>query len=245
MQLGWSHKRRLVRDGYVLLRGAVPAERVAAALRAINRSLGQEGMARDRLPEMRARTYCPELVAADDIVDLYRATDVRRAAEDLIGRVRDPGQAQIALRFPEAGPPGSPTPHIDGMYTPENGVPAGTLYHFTALAGVFLSDVPAPDAGNFTVWPGSHQHLAAHFRERGVESLLDGLPRIPLGAPKPVLAHAGDAVLANYALAHAAAANVSPHVRYAVFFRLFHQDHESVGTRSLTDPWLEWEGLRE
>src|SRR5437762_3159981 len=141
MQPGWFHRRRLLRDGYVLLRGAVPRERVAAALRAINRSLGEEGMARERLPEMRARTYCPELVAADEMVDLYRATEVRGAAEALIGRVRPPTQAQIALRFPEAGPARPPTPHIDGMYTPENGVPAGTIYHFTALAGVFLSDV--------------------------------------------------------------------------------------------------------
>jgi hypothetical protein len=32
-------------------------------------------------------------------------------------------------------------------------------------------------------------------------------------------------------------------VRYALFWRLFHRAHEGLGTRPLTDPWLEWEGL--
>ena len=46
-----------------------------------------------------------------------------------------------------------------------NGVAAGTIYHFTALAAVFLSDVDEPFAGNFTVWPGSHRALAALLRD--------------------------------------------------------------------------------
>ena len=64
MRLGWLSKRRLRRDGYVHLRGVVPPARIAAALRMINRSLGEEGLPRERLREMRARTFCPELVAA-------------------------------------------------------------------------------------------------------------------------------------------------------------------------------------
>jgi hypothetical protein len=244
MRLGWFQKRRLLRDGYLLIRGAVPPTRVTAALTVINRSLGAHGLPPDRLPELRARTFCPELVGAPEILALYADTTVRAVAEAAIGRVSVPGEGQIALRFPqtEARPP---FPHIDGMYTPENGVPAGTLQHFTALAGVFLSDVALPDAGNFVVWPGSHALMAEHFRQAGTSAILSGFPSLALPEPRPLLARAGDAVLAHYLLAHTAGANLAAHVRYATFFRLQHADHAAAGTRPLTEPWLLWEGLRE
>jgi hypothetical protein len=243
MSLGWFQKRRLLREGYLLLRGAVPAPRIAAALKVINASLGARGLPPDRLSEMRARTFCPELVRAPEILALYAETPVRRLAEATIGQVEAPVEGQIALRFPQ--PQSSPpVPHIDGMYAPENGVPAGTLQHFTALAGVFLSDTPVPEAGNFIVWPGSHELLAAHFRQHGPASILSGLPSLGSVQPRPLLVRAGDAVLAHYALAHTGGPNLGAHVRYAAFFRLQHRDHARAGTRPLTEPWSEWEGLQ-
>jgi hypothetical protein len=224
------------------LRGVVPPERIDAALAVINRSLGDQGMPPDRLPEMRARTYCPELVQAPEILALY--AEARALPEAAIGRVRVPSEGQIALRFPQAqGRP--PTPHIDGMYAPNNGVPAGTLLHFTALLGVFLSDVPGTDGGNFTVWPGSHRLLEGHFRQHGTGTIANGLPPLALPPPRPLTGRAGDVVLAHYALAHAAAANLSPHIRYAVFFRLYHTEHDAADTRPLTQLWSQWEGMRD
>jgi hypothetical protein len=243
MRLGWFQKRRLQREGYLFLPGAVPSARVASALKVINGSLGARGLPPELLGEMRARTFCPELVRAPEILSLYAETAVRRLAEAAIGRVDVPSEGQIALRFPQAQAQ-APVPHIDGMYAPDNGVPAGTLQHFTALAGVFLSDALVPDAGNFVVWPGSHRRLAAHFRAHGVSSVLAGLPALGAVAPRPLLVRAGDAVLAHYALAHTGGPNLGPHVRYAVFFRLQHTDHARAGTRPLTEPWSEWEGLR-
>jgi hypothetical protein len=242
--LGWLGKRRLRRDGYVLARGAVPQERVAAALRIINRSLGEQGLPPDRLREMRARTYCPELIAAPEILDLFSATGARRLVESTVGPVQTPSQGQIALRFPQPEPLPMAVPHIDGIPSADNGVTPGTLYHFTALLGVFLSDVLTPQAGNFTVWPGAHEAMAAHFRAHGPDSVIGGFPRIRLPPPRPLTGHAGDVVLAHYALPHCVSGNAGPNVRYAVFFRIFHQDHASAGTRPLTDPWLEWEGMR-
>jgi hypothetical protein len=236
-------KQQLRRDGYLLFPGLIPRQRVDAALKRINRSLGEVGLAKDKLAEMRARSFCPEIVRAPEILDLYAATELKTAAEELIGPVRRPPEGQIALRFPQHGS-GKPTPHIDGMYTPENGVRAGTLYHFTALAGVFLTDTERTDAGNFTVWPGSHDLLSAHLQEKGVDSLLKGYPKLALPEPRPIVARAGDAILAHYALAHGAGPNLSPHIRYAVFFRLFHTNHQAVGIGCVTDLWAEWEGMR-
>jgi hypothetical protein len=239
-------QRRLLReDGLVLLPGLIPQPLVDAALRAINQSLGTEGLAKEALPGFRARTFTPELRAAAPILDLYRASPLAGVVESVIGqgRVKVPSEGQIALRFPSAEPGHPAVPHIDGISTPDNGVPPGTLYHFTALAGVFLSDVPARDRGNLTVWPGSHRLLADLFRQQGPHVVVDRYPKLPLPPPRPICARAGDALLAHYQLAHGIAPNLGPHIRYAAFFRLFHVEHAALGTRPLLDPWLEWEAL--
>jgi hypothetical protein len=242
-----DQQRALVDEGYLLVPGLVTRERVDAALKAINHSLGEQGIDKDALWTMRAQTFCPELVSAPPILDLYGATGVRALAEAAIGvgRVRAPSTGQIALRFPQdVAAPRDPYPHIDGMPGPLNGVAPQTIFHFTALAGVFLNDVDEPFHGNFTVWPGTHATLARHFAEHGTAGLLTGFPPIELPAPRQLRARAGDVLLAHYQLAHGAAANVGPHVRYAVFFRLFHTTHETSTTATMTDLWREWEGLR-
>jgi hypothetical protein len=247
VNLGDLDLRSLREDGYLLGPGLVARERVDAALKAINHSLGEEGIARDQIWTLRAQTFCPELAAAPEILDLYRATPAVDLAEAAIGagNVVAPATGQIALRFPEKlTEPRVPYPHIDGMPGPLNGVEAGKLYHFTALAAVFLSDVTAPFQGNFTVWPGSHRALEAYFRAHGPGELVRGFPQIAMPPPRQLTVKAGDLLLAHYQLAHNAAPNVGPHVRYAVFFRLAHRAHDPTSTVTLTDLWREWDGVR-
>jgi hypothetical protein len=252
VKLGLDQQRALVDEGYLLVPGLVSRERVAAALQAINHSLGEEGIAKDALWTMRAQTFCPELVSAPPILDLYGGTGLAALAEAAIGAgrprsVRAPSTGQIALRFPQAlaagQAPRDPHPHIDGMPGPLNGVTPNTIFHFTALGAVFLNDVQEPFHGNFTVWPGTHVTLARHFAAHGTDGLLTGFPPIALPRPRQLLVRAGDVLLAHYQLAHGAAPNVGPHVRYAVFFRLFHEAHDAGSTVTMTDPWREWEGL--
>src|SRR5882724_10073043 len=157
-----AQERALVDEGYLLVPGLVSRDRVEAALRAVNHSLGEQGIAQDALWTMRAQTFCPELVSAPPILDLYSGTGLRALAEAAIGagKVRAPTTGQIALRFPQAPGEGAaarePYPHIDGMPGPLNGVAPNAIGHFTALGGVFLNDVELPFRGNFTVWPGTH-----------------------------------------------------------------------------------------
>ena len=252
MALSDDDRRTLDDSGYVLVRGLVAPDRVGAALAAINSSLGRNGLPPDALPRMRAHTFCPELVGDAAILDLYRATPMAALAEAALGsgRVRTPHDAQIALVFPtpDAGRL-EPRPHIDGLPRAQNGVAPGTIYHFTALAAVFLSDAAVPFAGNFTVWPGSHRTLAAHFASNGAASLAqpDALfPPVPLPEPPQQLTvTAGDALLAHYLLAHSVSANLGPHIRYAVFFRLFDDAHDAASTEALADLWRGWHGLAE
>ncbi|HZL19329.1 MAG TPA: phytanoyl-CoA dioxygenase family protein [Polyangia bacterium] len=246
MQLGEADKRALVEDGFLIVRGAVPRDRIDAALRAINLSLGEEGIAKDQIWTLRAQTFCPELVGAPPILDLYTETPLAALAAAGLGpgNVAPPTTGQIALRFPQiVAEPRDPYPHIDGMPGPLNGVEAGTLYTFSALGAVFLSDVPAPFRGNFTVWPGSQRLLEAHFRAHGTDDLLRGFPPLAMPAPRQLIVRAGDVLLAHHALAHGAAANLGPHVRYAVFFRLSHRNHDPGSTTALTDLWRHWDGL--
>lgn len=247
MQLTDAQKQTLYEDGLVRFPGAVPPETVDRARRAINASLGSSGIDPERLVTFRARSYCPELQESEPITDLLNATPLWELAESAIGKgnISPVGAGQIALRFPSTEPAHDPHPHIDGMYTPTNGVPKGTIQNFTALVGVFLSDVPEPYSGNFTAWKGSHHQYESYFREHGPDSLLNGMPPVDLAKGEQITAKAGDAMLVHYQVGHGIAGNASPNIRYAVFFRLWHVDHESVRWECMTDIWREWDGMRD
>ncbi|MEM7033317.1 MAG: phytanoyl-CoA dioxygenase family protein [Chloroflexota bacterium] len=130
------------------------------------------------------------------------------------------------------------------MYSPHNGVPRGEIRNFTMLVGVALSNVTAPFAGNFTVWPGTHHLYEQYFRENGSESLLNGMPKVTIPEPQQLLVQAGDVVLVHYQVAHTAAMNVSPHPRYAIYFRLKHVDHDKHKWEAMTNIWLDWPGMK-
>lgn len=246
MELSNAQKQELYDDGSVLLPGVIPTEYVHAALQAINASLGTVGLPPDQLTKFRAQSYCPELQRSPVILDLLHATPLWSLAESAIGvgKIQPVKGGQIALRFPSLEPPGTPHAHIDGMYTPTNGVAKGTIANFTALVGVLLSDLPTSDAGNLTVWPGTHRLYERYFQERGPEALLEGMPDVPLPTPKQVTGKAGDVVLCHYQLGHGIASNAAPHIRYAIYFRLHHIDHESLHWECMTDIWREWEGMQ-
>ncbi len=250
MQLSNVQKQHFIEHGFVQISGVVPRVMVDAALRAINHSVG-EGMEPAQMTKFRAQTYCPEVTGTPAITGLLNDTPLFSMCESLIGEgtLKRAGGGQIALRFPGLqDPPRKPGGHLDGMYSPTNGVKEGTIGNFTALVGVLLSDLPDENAGNFTVWPGTHPHLhlfEKYFQEHGPESLLNGMPKVELPQPRQITGRAGDAVICHYQLMHGIAPNVSPHIRYATFFRLKHRDHDTHPMEVMTDIWLDWEGLHE
>jgi hypothetical protein len=48
-----------------------------------------------------------------------------------------------------------------------------------------------------------------------------------------------------YAHGYVQVSGVVPQVRYAIFFRLTHVDHAEYRWESMTNAWLEWEGMRD
>lgn len=247
MQLSHRQKQEFYEKGYLKVPGVVPQVMVNAALRAINNSLG-EGFPREELHLIRSQSYCKELTHTPIISDMLNATPALALAESLIGEgtVAPVRGGQIALRFPGMqDPPSKPSPHLDGMYTPYNGVTKGEIQNFTMLVGVLLSDLTDEYAGNFTTWPGTHHLYEQYFREHGPHAILEGMPKVELPEPEQHLGKAGDIVLCHYEVAHAAAPNVSPHIRYAIFFRLNREGHNERVETCLTDIWQEWDGMRE
>lgn len=248
MKLTHEQKQEFYERGVLKLPGIVPQELVLQARRAINAFIGQNGMDPNELSRYSAQSYCPGLGSEPVITDLYNASPLKAIAESLIGAgaIKPVRNGQIALRFPSLNDtPREPGPHIDGMYTPTNGVKKGTVANFTALVGVFLSDLPEPYAGNFTAWPGSHRTYETYFREQGAQALINGLPPVEIGKPEQLIGLAGDAVLCHYQLGHGNAGNISPNTRYALFFRLVHVDHENYHWECMTDIWREWAGMAD
>jgi hypothetical protein len=247
MHLTPEQHRQLRDEGYLHVPKLIPPHLLYRALQAINASIGK-GMNVADMETFASQSFCPELRSDPIITDLFNASPAIAVAEAAIGHgsLQAVTIGQVALRFPSEpcliAPP--PYAHIDGMYTPTNGVPEGTIDNFTALVGILLSDLPHENAGNFTVWPGSHVKHAEYFRRHGPESLAAGMPSIDIGPPRQITGHAGDMILAHYLLGHGVSANVSPHIRYAVFFRLSAIDHEQTRWESMCDPWLEWQSMR-
>lgn len=219
---GEDWRTRLRRDGYVHFRSLCPEKLVSAARFAIDRDLSTN-YDPSRQIEYDHRSYCPDLRGAPPLTALLLDSGITAKLDEVIGFRRlgyDGGQ--IALRKAgNASAPDTPEPHIDGLPTPFNGVSSKVLYsNFTALVGIYLSPVRKEFSGNFTVWPGSHHILEAHFRKYGPEALRNGMPCIPLGQPVQLMTEPGDVVLCHYSLAHTAAVNLSAADRYAVYFRL-------------------------
>lgn len=248
MQLTDVQKMQLYENGYVQVSGVIPQVMVNEALRRINHSVG-EGMPREDIAILRSQSYAPELQSSPAIVDLFHKTPVKSLLASVINldEVRDVRSGQIALRFPaETREPRMPHPHIDGMYSPHNGVPEGTIQNFTALVGVFLSDLPHTNAGNFAVWPGTHLKYEKYFQQHGAEALLKGMPPIDMPEPVQVTGKPGDIVIAHYLLAHGITLNVSPHVRYAIFFRVRHNDINNDNWQpSMENAWMHWPGMQD
>ena len=243
MNPAWRSPLR--RDGYIHLPKAVPAERVRNALRRINAWMGR-GMPPDQMLRYAHQSSCPDERNHPDFIELFHHRAIRALTDAAFGpnALAPVEWAQIALRFPELEAPGRPPePHLDGMPTALNALSPGQIENFAALVAIYLQDVPVEWAGNFTVWPGSHLLHATYFKTHGPRALLAGLPPIDRGPPHQLRGRAGDAFLCHYLLAHGAAANLSPHIRYAVFFRLRLALHEELGLRPMVDPWIGWPGL--
>lgn len=249
-----SAKHAFARDGFVVLRGAVPPARVRAARAAIAASLEADRSV-GQMQRFLSDTFCPDLTRHPDVLALL--PPLLPSIASLLGTTEPPSAdtAQIALRFPQLTPMAHDRFgfHLDGYPSGLNDVPKGTIFRNTLLAGVYLTPLPGPDRGNLVVWPGSHRVFAAHLRAldapaflraRGAEALLAAIREVDPGPPHQVEVAAGDAVLAHHLLAHGAADNFTLHTREAIYFRLLHPRDRAGDPTPLMDAARFFDGVR-
>lgn len=240
MELEAGQKRKMLDDGYITVPGVVPRPLVDEALREINHRLGL-GRTQTMDAYADSRDYWSDDTDAPAIMDLLLASPLWALAESAVGagKLMRPDSGQIALRFPSVNNShGGPASHIDGFYAPNATKP---ISRFTMLVGVLLSDLPDRYMGNFTAYPGTHRKIAEFIKANGTEPLRAGLAgKIDLPDAVQVTGKAGDVVLCHYQLAHDKEQNLSPLIRYAAYWRLWHVDAEKQQPEGLTDIWLEW-----
>ena len=232
---------QLHRHGWARFPAAVSNDLVAAATRAIRADLA-DNYQPDRQREYDNISFCPGLRDKAPIARLLTHSSASSILDRALGWDRiDHDRGQIAIRRAHnTERPCPPTPHIDGIPSGANGVAPGGISNFTALLGVFLTRVDSEFAGNFTVWPGSHTRLEAHFRHRGRQAMQEGMPQIEFGDPIQLFADPGDVVLCHYQLAHTAAVNLSSRARIAVYFRIWLKGIEQRRWELLTNIWEGW-----
>ena len=108
------------------------------------------------------------------------------------------------------------------------------------------SDAPKPHCGNLVLYKGSHKTHADYFRKNGTDHLLGMYGQeewempvaLPDNDPEPQLVSAGDVVIAHFLTAHGISANLSPHIRYALYFRVTSSNFDT--SLAYTDLWRNW-----
>lgn len=183
-------RRALDSEGYAVLRGVVPLERVQAALRRLNVAIRREGLTPEQIEEWHLGTFFPHLRYEPEIWGV-----LPEPAAELLGWQEgdDWAQPQILMRFPDEPQDWPLEPHVDTL------PPWAEGRRYRGVVGVALTTAGIED-GVPWVWPGSH---------RGQER-----------PPVPVPLVAGDALVMHPQLGHTGTLNVGHTVRTAVYFRL-------------------------
>ena len=194
-ELNRVQKLALYRDGYIVLRNAVPKELTFQARRTINMLIGRYGA---------QRRYKHTALAAQ-LPDLINKSDLSPILQKLMGPFDAPTRGFAALLFPteaQDNPNFGWQPHLDGLWAgklPETAAevddwrsprtdhfgtgdararggnntpffqdPACTLAlgSFTAFVGVSLNDQSEFGRGNLCLLRGANEHVQEFFREQ-------------------------------------------------------------------------------
>jgi len=254
-------------EGFAKLSNAVDRNLIDDALLEINKELGESSSGTDKF---KAKTFAGH----KSITNLFNESVVPFVMTALLGgdRTYSQGAGQLALRFPGDACIGKTSQtntahsaavaegwHIDGC--PNNFIPGvtdhyGKIMNFDCLVGVCLSKTEKENSGELCVWPGSHDALAKYFQVGDNLERVQKKGTLPLKDTKDLfktppihcLAEPGDVFLANYMTAHYIAPNTSPHIRYAVYFRVHGPKFDGkIGNcpESMLSPWCHWPPMNQ
>ena len=168
-------------------------------------------------------------------------------AEELVGknRIARPAHPGPHMNYPtgkEWSPPESG--HLDGYYTPTNGVPQGTVGKFFVGVSCYINDIEH-QGGGFTIWPGTHIQAEQYFKTHSMLSIQGGGARDAFDLPPPfeVTGPAGTACLWHGRLVHSASQNSRDQIRMALISRLRPVNLNDILFETPDDMWEHWDGV--
>jgi hypothetical protein len=182
------------------------------------------------------------------MLDTLYDSPVYGIAEQLVGEglLTRPNSFGPKLNFPtreaEWSAPGG---HLDGYYTPTNGVPEGTVGRFFVGVTMYLSH-QHPQGGGFTVWPGTHLQAAEYFKHHSMLKPKGGNVRDVFDLPDPVeiTGPPGTVCFWHGSMVHSASKNCRPDIRMCMITRLSRLNQDDTLFEFPENPWEYWPALR-
>ncbi len=172
-------------------------------------------------------------------------------AEELVGKGRlNPGNPGPRLVFPSGSDEWALPEHghLDGYYTPNNGVPEGTVGIFHVGLTIYVEHIEPRGAG-FIVWPGSHKVAHEYFKNHSLLSIQGGTSQtLFAGLENPprameITGPPGTVCFWHGQLVHTGSKNCARNIRMALIARLSRKDLNDIRFESPDDMWTYWEGI--
>lgn len=181
------------------------------ALEMINRAFGQDFSSKE-IEHYNVYSFFPKLAASYEMREIGR-----KIAREVFSLDLDCKSTQIALRLP--GSKEVPW-HIDGIAKVDNLNPYQAKINFEATLGLYLSNVDS-DSAHLNLKTGSHVSVEKFGSERGFHLLRRGVLPENEHAVMPIKGIPGTAFVFSPYMIHSVSPNRSPHIRYALYWRLF------------------------
>lgn len=232
-------------NGYLIKKSIVPADLCAAAADVIWSKLDCDRS--DPSTYIDAGPAFPAVRDEPAIRSVTLDAPVFEIAEELVGKgkLRE-NFAGPHLRFP-SGETDWELPdhgHLDGYYTPTNGVAEGTVGVFSVGISIYVEEVKHK-GGAFTVWPGTHRQATEYFRTHSLLSFKGGNANETFDMPKAVevTGPAGTVCFWHGQLMHTGSPHSGDAVRMALIGRLSRKDSNDIFFESPDDMWEYWDGI--
>jgi len=247
MDLTPEDKAFFKENGYLVKRDTLTDEQVTAGVDEIWKHI--EADRSDPSTWMDAGPVFPKCGDSDAIMAALYDSPVYGMAEQLVGPglLSRPSSFGPKLNYPakeaiEWNPGGG---HLDGYYTPTNGVPEGTVGRFFVGITLYLSH-QEPEGGGFTVWPGTHLQAAEYFRKHSILNPKGGGVRDVFDMPEPVeiTGPPGTVCFWHGSTVHAASRNCSSNIRMCMITRLSPHNQDDILFEFPDDPWTYWPALK-
>ena len=236
-------------NGYLIKRGVLSDAQVQAARDALWDGIQADRNKPETWVQAGPRVPCPGSHPA--IRATVQESPVFSMMEEMVGVGQlNGGGPGPHLVFPSGDDEwtGAKHGHLDGYYTPTNGVPEGTVGYMTINVTIYVEHIEHR-GGCFTVFPGTHRMAYEYFKTHSLLSVEGGSSNqiwsdeeMPAalefeGAP-------GDVCFWHGQMVHTGSKNVNQNIRMALIGRFSRKNSNDIRFETPDDMWADWEGLR-